>query len=404
MDHNNIQSVIDINQCTGCCACVSICPVNAISISKDVHGFITPHIDTEKCIQCGKCRMTCPSLELKMREPIDCYAGISKSGDLLLKSSSGAIFPTIAKKILEEGGIVYGAAMTSDFKVRHIRVADSENLSSILGSKYIQSYMGNKYDSIINDLKNGKTVLFSGTPCMTSAVKNYCSNIGTGKLILIDVVCHGVPSQDFFDSYLAYLRERTGEIDSYRFRAKRYEKNGMNWFFSIRKKPEKRSRIYNWPEDPFNYLYMMSYIYRESCYSCKYACSKRPGDITLCDFWGWDRYHYEFPIGSTVSGILINTDIGKEIFDGIKNSISFVKTDYSNIRDNNGCLKKPSDRPSLRDSIFTDWKNEGFAEVVRKYSQKNRKALFKAKLVRLLPAVIIGFYNRKLSYKNGQRG
>ena len=400
MDRNNIQSVIDIDQCTGCCACISVCPVTAISISKDDYGFTIPQIDTEKCTRCGKCRATCPSLEVQICEPIDCYSGISKNDELLLMSSSGAIFPVIARMILKEGGVIYGATMTSDFKVKHIRVTDSDNLPLILGSKYIQSYMGNTYDSIISDLKNGKTVLFSGTPCMISAARNYCGYIRKGKLILIDVVCHGVPSQDFFDSYLAYLSERIGEIDSYQFRAKRYEKNGMNWFFSYRKKPEKRSRIYNWPEDPFNYLYMMSDIYRESCYSCKYACSKRPGDITLCDFWGWDKYHNEFPLGSTVSGILINTEIGKEVFDIIKNSIIFVKTDYSNIRDNNGCLKKPSNRPPSQNYILAEWKNEGFAAVARKYGQKNRKALFKAKLVRLLPASIIGFYNRKLSNKN----
>lgn len=393
MNCNNVQSILEVNQCTGCCGCASVCPTSAIGITKDAEGFIIPCVDYEKCIQCGKCRTICPAITVNTSEPLVCYAGISKSKEFLMKSSSGAIFPVIASMILEKGGVVYGATMTSDFSVRHIRIEESDKLSSILGSKYMQSYMGFTYKAIMDDLITGKTVLFSGTPCMTSAVRNIFCNVKSGKLILVDLVCHGVPSQDFFGSYLSYLSERVGKIDYYRFRAKRYEKNGMNCFLSYRTDKGNKDIIYNWPEDPFNYMYMMAYIYRESCYNCKYACSKRPGDITLCDFWGWDKYHTDFAIGSTVSGILINTDIGKDIFDSIKSRINYVKTEYANIRDNNGCLLKPSSRPKVRDYILNEWKREGFAAVAYRYGRIGKKAILKAKLVRIMPASIIGIYN-----------
>lgn len=394
MDCNNIQSVIIGNHCTGCCVCASACPVRAIEIAKDEYGFVIPRIDRKRCIQCGNCKTVCPALVVESDMPKDCYAGLNKSRDLLLKSSSGGIFSAISEKILSEGGVVYGATMTADFKVNHIRVDDKKELSKILGSKYVQSCMGNTYINICEDLQAGKTVLFSGTPCMVSAVKNYCRNEISGKLILVDIVCHGVPSQDFFDSYLLYLNEKIGGIEHYKFRAKRCEHNGMNWFFSLRKKGEKRERIFNWLEDPYNYMYMLSDIYRESCYSCKYACPERVGDITLCDFWGWEKYYSEFPLGSTVSGILINTSAGQKIFEEIKAGFNFATADYEAIKENNGCLVKPSSRPEVRDHIFNEWKKDGFSSIAAKYGAKTRGKILKAKLVRLLPAFIVEIHDK----------
>ena len=48
--------------CTGCSACISACAKDAISLREDPeqqYGY-TAWIDSEKCVDCGKCRQVCP--------------------------------------------------------------------------------------------------------------------------------------------------------------------------------------------------------------------------------------------------------------------------------------------------------------------------------------------------------
>ena len=378
MRSSNIIEIIKNGHCTGCCVCSSVCSIGAVEITKDKYGFIVPNVNLEKCVQCGRCRKVCPAIINNYSVTTDSYAAVTKNVVHLMRSSSGGIFPAIAESILDDGGVVYGATMDQTFKVSHIRIEDKNALNSILGSKYIQSYTGHVYEEIEKDLKAGRTVLFSGTPCLVSAVKNYCVHSNNGLLFTVDVVCHGTPSQEFFDSYLEYLNRINGEIGEYRFRAKRYTNNGMNWFFSLRKKAEKKAKLFNWPEDPFNYMYMKSYIYRDSCYKCKYANPNRVGDITLCDFWGWEKYHREFPLGSTVSGILINSEVGKILFDKIKVKLNWVDTKIDNILDNNSCLVKPVERPIVRNNILDEWVSDGFIVIADKYGLKNKNTIVKS--------------------------
>ena len=171
--------------------------------------------------------------------------------------------------------------MDFEFVVKHIRIDKLEELPQILRSKYVQSNLGNIYHQILHDLKEGRKVLFAGTPCQVSAVNNCTPKIYKENILTVDIVCHGVPSQAFYNSYLNYLSLRNGKIEKYTFRAKRQVNNGMSCFFSYKTNRSNKTYFRNWPEDTYNYLYMMSYIYRESCYNCNYASSDRPGDITL---------------------------------------------------------------------------------------------------------------------------
>lgn len=47
-------------ECSGCTACFSVCPKNAISMVEDGEGFAYPAIDDSKCIQCYQCIKVCP--------------------------------------------------------------------------------------------------------------------------------------------------------------------------------------------------------------------------------------------------------------------------------------------------------------------------------------------------------
>lgn len=385
---NNILQVLNKKACCGCGACVNVCEVGALEYSKDENGFIIPKLYSEECVSCGKCIDVCAAENSEKYKPIKAYAAMAIDKSDRYNSSSGGIFGVIAKNFIESDGVVFGAKMDENFQVYHSSASTKSELKELLRSKYIQSDMRKTYKDILECLKGGRKVLFSGTPCQVSAVRNYIPQKYKKNLYLIDIVCHGVPSQEFFNSYISYLSFMEGEINSYTFRAKRQVDNGMNCFFSYKKKNNSKV-LKNWPEDTFNYLYMKSYIYRDSCYGCQYATKDRCSDITLCDFWGWNNYHINFKFGSTVSGILINSNRGIDIIEAVKNRLIIENTDIENIRKHNGCLVKPSEYSEKREQIFKIWKNSGFAYIDEYYKAHNKIVITKSRIMRRIPASIM---------------
>lgn len=95
------------DKCTGCSACVSLCPKNCISMREDKEGFLLPKIDHSKCIKCHKCEHTCPILN-KESVPDDfeakAFAAINKDGAIRKESSSGGVFFALAKCVIDRGG------------------------------------------------------------------------------------------------------------------------------------------------------------------------------------------------------------------------------------------------------------------------------------------------------------
>jgi len=386
----NISNVILQGECTGCGACINICPGNALSYTHDVYGFIMPRINEDKCISCGKCLKVCPAKNNKKQNVLETYAAICYDEDIRFHSSSGGLFGTIASFILKNGGIVYGCTMDKNFQVKHIRVDNIALLKTVMRSKYVQSDMGNVYLLIQQDLESGKTVLFSGTPCQVSAVNNYISEKLKENLILIDIVCHGVPSQKLFDENISFLEKKYGKLQDYHFRAKKTVKNGMNWFFSFTDSTF-HTHLYNWPEDTYNDLYMEAFTYRESCYQCKYTTVNRVSDITLCDFWHWDEFTDKFGEDDTVSGLIINSSRGMEIINRIKDHIKFVPVSIYDIAKYNSCLLKPSSRPHDQEKVIQFWKENGFAALDAEYRKRNKKRILKGKIVRVMPRFVINF-------------
>jgi len=385
---SSIIDILNMSKCCGCGACINVCPPKALTYSNDKYGFTIPAINLNLCIDCGKCLRICPETESEEYKPQLAYAAMNKNEKERLKASSGGIFGLVAKYVIQSSGVVYGAKMDQDFKILHSSADNDVALNDLLRSKYVQSFMGETYSHILNDLKSGKKVLFSGTPCQVAAVRKMIPLKYMDNLFLIDIVCHGVPSQRFFDSYLEYLSDREGKVNFYQFRAKRAVNNGMNWFFSYGTE-RRHKRIKNWPEDTFNYLYMKSYIYRDSCYQCKFAKENRPGDITLCDYWNWTEYHNEFPVGSTVSAILINTDKGNILFEAVKDALYVVVTKIGDIKRHNGCLVQPSEKPQIREQLLDNWLKNGFKPLDINYKSKNKKSILKYKIMRTIPASIM---------------
>ena len=202
------------SDCCGCSACASICNYDAITMQPDALGFLYPVVDESKCTNCGLCEKVCAfndnyDTSLNFPEPI-AYGARQINIDEVMKSRSGAVFAAIADYVLKQGGIVYGVGYTDHFRVVHKRATTKEECDEFRGSKYVQSDLNGTFRQVKKDLKDGLTVLFSGTPCQTSGLNSYIGKKLRTNLILIDLVCHGVPAPYIWRDYIALLEKQQG--------------------------------------------------------------------------------------------------------------------------------------------------------------------------------------------------
>lgn len=318
--NNNLNSISF--DCTGCGLCKNICPSDAISIKLDNEGFLKYEIDESKCTNCGKCLIYCPRLKpLKIETKVEIvYSAYSKDDNILKKSSSGGMFSVIAEHVINLEGVVCGAAFNADGKVEHILVDNTEDLEKLRGSKYIQSDISNIYLKIEEVLNKNIKVLFSGVPCQVVAIKRYFEkHINFKNLILIDIVCHGVPS---YNVYLDNLKKhRAFKIN---FRDK---KIGWNrYYLTYLNESGKKVRQKRAHKDKFFVNYIKNIYLAKACYICTANVEKRPGDISLGDFWNIahvDSGFFDRNQDKGVSFVLINTKAGEEIFKAISEKLIY---------------------------------------------------------------------------------
>lgn len=299
-------------ECCGCTACMSICPKSAIEMKADNHGFLAPVIDKEKCIQCDLCRKVCDfnREDIPFNTVIAAYGMHHKEESVLRSSRSGGAFYMLAQQILNMSGIVWGAAFDDNLNVIHKEVRTSEELRTIQGSKYVQSNLKAAFNQIKKTLDSDRWVLFSGTACQVAGLLSYLNmqNVETTKLITCDIICQGVPSPEVFNNYKKYLEEKYNDkLHDFNFRdPQRIGWKGHEESFTFKAKNKRYfSREYT------NYYY---YYMRESCFSCKYAGTHRPGDFSLGDFWSIDANYPYFYNEEGNSLILINTEKGLHFF------------------------------------------------------------------------------------------
>ena len=379
-----IELYKDISDCCGCEACVNICKRNAIKMQEDEYGFLFPQIDASLCIECGQCKKVCSyqNENIELNEPLLAEAATVTDREICLKSASGGIFAALAKKILQEGGRVYGCAFTYKNGVlypEHVRVQSENDLVRLQGSKYVQSRMGNIYKNVKKDLNEGRLVLFSGTPCQISALNSYLKNQEKNNLFTVDIICHGTPSAKLFDDYLKQIEKNiNGKIVDFKFRDK---SGGWGLKGSIiyqNKRNQLRKKLLPVQLSSYYTLFLDSETYRENCYSCKYAGKKRTGDITLGDYWGVEDEHPEILAENGgrldksmgISCVLINTKKGQQLLDCLDEKIERVPSSYEKIAKRNNQLKCPSSHSIVRDTIFKLYEQKGYPAIERWYFKR----------------------------------
>lgn len=380
MANNPNITVLPHSDCCGCRACGDICPVSCISFVKDDEGFLYPAVDESVCIHCGKCTRVCPELNpVYNDDPENVLAAYAASDDVRRGGSSGGLFGVIASFIIKQGGRVWGAAFDENLTLRHMHADTFEELRPLLRSKYLQSDTSGCFRQIAEDLKSHRLTLFCGTPCQCNALRNYIGRECDG-LYLIDIICHGVPSQDLFDKSIRWVEEKRGcKVTQFAFRSKYkgalhpqafsyiYEKNGK----------EHRTDGLHY-QFPFYFGFQKYITLRPSCYTCKWARTQRAGDITLGDFWGVEKLDPALDPKTGVSEVLVNNKKGKALIEMIKEDDLIWSKSFglSEILDGNGCLHAPTKLKPERAQLFADLRQDTFDEVVKKHLVSKRRWIF----------------------------
>lgn len=307
--------------CCGCEACVQICPKRCIAFSEDEEGFMYPSADESLCIDCGLCEKTCPVINSSESvQPLQVYAAKNKSEEERSLSSSGGVFAALAKKTLGEGGVVFGATLSSDFlSVKHVYVEKEDELPALMGSKYVQSRIGNSFQQAKSFLESGRKVMFCGTGCQNMALRSFLRK-EYDNLLTVDFICHGVPSPKVWRQHLGEITSDGDKIESISFRDKRtgwsHYSFTLDYVRSATGENKQITRPYE--TDPYMWLYLNDYTLRPSCHACPARKGKSHSDLTLGDFWGIETAHPECYDERGVSSLFVNSEKGKNFLAGLK--------------------------------------------------------------------------------------
>lgn len=347
-------NIVDKRKCVGCSACVMRCPKQCIALQADDEGFLYPIVNQDLCIDCGLCDRVCPVInQFTPKRPLKCYASKSLSSEILRRSSSGGIFGIISELILSEGGVVFGAAFAPDMSVYHCAVESLADLPNIQRSKYSQSIIGSTYVDAEIELKAGRKVLFSGTPCQIAGFRHFLKK-DYPNLLTIDVACHAVPSPKVWQTFIESKKDL--DFNSVNFRDK---KNGwLQYGFSLSHNNEEV--FYQRSSDnAFMRGFLKDLYSRPSCSMCPAKEGKSGSDLTLADFWGiWDVLPgFDFRNGA--SAVIINTSRGQKIYDKILACLECLPVEYEDIIRCNPALVKSAVYPRQRKEFWSKFPYEG---------------------------------------------
>lgn len=374
----DLPELAPATRCTGCTACAAGCPKNAISMVRDGEGFARPVIDSEICVRCGHCTAVCPVLKEREQKSMPvAYAAWNRDDRIRKDSTSGGVFTVLAESILEEGGVVYGAALDGKQHLRHVACFRKEDLWRLRGAKYVQSDLGDTFREVREMLKT-RPVLFSGTPCQVDGLYRFLGN-RPENLTTCDLVCHGVPSPAVWEDMACSLEQRKGKkLQTVRFRNK-----VTGWQNSHFTTVYEDGTVDTAPlfDTEFGRAFGRVLFLRPSCHQCAYTNLNRPGDFTLGDLWGLKPDEFPEEQQKGVSLLLVNTPHGSHVFDRLPLSRQMFPVERAVM--GNPRLAFPIAQPPERAAFFAAYKLQPFEEV--------RKSFFR------MPSVPVRMASKMLS-------
>ncbi|MBE6605464.1 MAG: 4Fe-4S dicluster domain-containing protein [Ruminococcaceae bacterium] len=387
-----IQICNDPEKCTGCGACVNICPVDAVKLEENEYGFVYPVISEEKCIECNLCSKTCEKIfDTKLLEPSKAYACTIKDKDILMKSSSGGVFSALAEHVLSNNGAVCGCIYDNTLKPVHICSEKKDDYLLMRKSKYVQSDTGLVYRGIKKRLERGQEVLFTATPCQVAALKGYLGK-DYENLISIDLICHGVPSYGMFREFVKYLEKKyITKIVDFDFRSKKYTWQRYTMEFT-----DYTGRIKNIGKNDEFYMYgfSMGNLMRPSCFKCRYATEKRCGDVTIGDFWGHDDLKLPCDKVNGISVCMLNTEKATKLSCVLKGSMIMEEVDYNAVVNGNTCLRHPTNKGIKWDKYMEAYKNGGISTLAKQYRKNNFKSRLRGNIKLHMPLKLFKYIKK----------
>lgn len=354
--------------CSGCGACASVCPKDAIKMEENTEGFFEPVIDKNICVECGLCIKKCTDLNPQYKNVISpkCYA-VMANDDVRNVSSSGGMFTLAAEYVLGKGGYVCGAVYKEDFSVEHIIVNNIEELEKLRGSKYMQSNTDGVFRKIKALLNDDKYVLFTGMPCQTAGLYSYLGK-DYEKLYTVELLCHGITSHKVFEKF---HKDVLGNEKLSRLEFK--EKKpwgwcaGINAYFADGSKYSVRS-----DKDPFFRAYLNSVSKNRTCPECKYNRLPRQADLTIGDFWGINKYDVDLNDGKGTSVVLVNSRKGREFFDQLVPKMKKCKEEtLDSAIKGNPVIVRPYKLHKNRETFFKCLDSIDFSELTEKCISDN---------------------------------
>lgn len=377
--------------CCGCSACKSACPKECITLVEDDEGFLYPEINQEVCIECNKCIKVCPVLnsthdsasdgsdctkeyytKLKTdenKEPIKVYAAFNLDKSVRETSTSGGVFSALANYVIRHNGVVYGAILSEQLQVIHVGAQKEEELSKFRGSKYVQSNPGNTYKQIKYHLDKGIQVLYSGTPCQIEGLKSFLGK-NYQNLLTVDIFCHGVGSPKYWNKYIHFMEDKyKSKIKKIRFREKTYGYNSacMAVYFKNGKVSRK-----DHDSDLYWTAFSKCFIFRPSCYSCKFKTIHHTSDFTIGDYWGASELGDEYKKANGCTLLLVHTKLGENVLKNMKRDLCLQELDlYDALVVNGGHMPSKlissSSKPKNRDSFFSDMDKMSVSQLIHQY-------------------------------------
>lgn len=389
-------TITDKHDCCGCSACAQKCPKSCITMRDDAEGFAYPEVDTARCIGCGLCEKVCPLLgRLEERSPLAMLAAKNRNTAERTGSSSGGIFIALAKAVINSGGIVFGAVFDNEWQVMHTYTENPDGLKPMMGSKYVQSRIGDTYSKAAAFLKSGRRVMFVGTPCQIAGLRAYLRK-DYDSLLAVEILCHGVPSPGVWKRYLDEdIRSQKGstEITYVNFRDKSRE--GWSRYNVVIKghraagndsEHDLTASVY--VDNPFMRGFMADIYLRPACHSCRCKHGASGSDLTIADHWSAVRTVPDFADDKGVSIIIVNSEKGRKALDGL--DIDTVTTNIEDELKHNGGFSSAAPERIQRSRFFQDLSSgRSFDEALNRALRKPTYYVVYKKITRTLRNIIL---------------
>lgn len=366
---DSVRDVIKYNSCTGCGACLNICPEKAISMEQNKEGFWIPIIDEKKCTKCNLCNNICPIInensKANQKNIPTVYAGYAKDKKIKYKSSSGGIFYLLAEFVIENHGFVCGASFDKNNKLKQTIVSKKNDLTKLMGSKYLQSETGNCFSKIKKILDKKKLFLFVGVSCQVAGLKKFLQK-KYDNLIVVDIVCHGTPSPFVFEKYIKEIENISNKnITKINFRDK--STGWKTYSFSLKNNAKiLHKELFN--RNIFFQGFLKNLYLNKACTNCSFVDFPRDSDITIGDYWGINNYKSFKDDNSGISFISVNNLKGELFFNKIKNKIFLKKIPIEKAKDKLKSISLPYSQHYNRKAFFSELlANASMSDLIKKH-------------------------------------